>query len=372
MEVIGIIAEYNPFHNGHLYHINEIKKRYPDSLIILVLNGYFLERGDISILSKEDKTNIALNYGVNIVLELPSLFGTQSADIFASTSLKILNEFKVNRIIFGSEIDDTNIIIEIANKQLDPSFDNKVKEYLKKGINYPTSLAKALNSKFEYTPNDLLGISYAKAILQNKYNIKIETIKRTNDYHDTTLDSDIVSATNIRTRIQNKETINKYLPKYSLDKIISIDEKKLFNLIKYNIIINNDLNNILDVNEGIDNLIKEKIYECNSIDNLIKSIKSKRYTYNKIHRMLIHILLNITKTNALEDISYINVLGFDNKGKKYISFIKKDIRISLKKDFNSIQYKTEKNASLIYDIITNSNTNLFESLNKPIYKNTSD
>ena len=107
MEIIGIICEYNPFHNGHSYHIKKIKERYPDSLIILVLNGYFLERGETSILSKEDKVKIVLDNSIDIILELPFIFGTQSADTFASISLKILNNFQVSKLIFGSE---SNII----------------------------------------------------------------------------------------------------------------------------------------------------------------------------------------------------------------------------------------------------------------------
>ena len=103
MNIIGLITEYNPFHNGHLYHINKIKELYPDSLLIVVLNGYFTERGTISILSKEDKTRISLNNNIDIVLELPFVYGTQSSDIFAYNSIKILNELKVDRIIFGSE-----------------------------------------------------------------------------------------------------------------------------------------------------------------------------------------------------------------------------------------------------------------------------
>ena len=201
MEVIGIICEYNPFHNGHLYHIKKIKELYPNSLIILVLNGYFLERGEISILSKEAKTKIALAHGVDIILELPVIYGTQSADTFASISLKILNNFHVNKIIFGSESNEIEKIKEIASKQLDEEYNKLVKEYLDNGLNYPTALAKALNIDFEFLPNDLLGISYTKAIIQNNYNIEPITIKRTSTYHDTSSNDHIVSASNIREKI---------------------------------------------------------------------------------------------------------------------------------------------------------------------------
>ena len=119
MEIIGLIAEYNPLHNGHLYHINKIKEKYPNSLLVLVLNGYFLQRGEVSIISKYDKTLLALEYGVDIVISLPTLYGVQSADTFANTSIKLLNYLKVNKIIFGSETNDIDKLTLIANKSLE-------------------------------------------------------------------------------------------------------------------------------------------------------------------------------------------------------------------------------------------------------------
>ena len=118
MKIVGLIAEYNPFHNGHIYHIEQIKKLYPNSLLILVLNGYFLERGEISVLDKETKTKLALKYGVDIVLELPVIYGTQSADYFAKGCLEILNKFAVDTLVFGSETNDVNFLTKIAKENL--------------------------------------------------------------------------------------------------------------------------------------------------------------------------------------------------------------------------------------------------------------
>ena len=184
MNVIGIIAEYNPFHNGHLYHLKQIKKKYPQSILILVLNGYFLERGEISVLTKEEKVKIALENNINLVVELPFLYGTQSADTFADYSLQILNELKVNRIIFGSEMNNVKELTKIAKLQLSDNFDNLVKEEIRKGSNYPTTINKVLKENVN-KPNDLLAVSYIKAIIKNNYDIVAESIKRTNDYHDT-------------------------------------------------------------------------------------------------------------------------------------------------------------------------------------------
>ena len=365
METIGIICEYNPFHNGHLYHINKIKELYPDSLIILVLNGYFLERGEISILSKEAKTKIALANNIDIVLELPVIFGTQSADTFAKYSLKILNNFHVNKIIFGSESNNIDLIKEIANKQLNKDFDEKIKIYLDKGINYPTALAKALNINFDFTPNDLLGISYVKAIIKNNYNIEPICIKRTSDYHDKISNDYIVSATNIREKIKNNEDISKYIPINIKDFINNINYNNYFKLLKYKINTDLYLNNYLDVDEGIEYRLKEFINKSNNIEDFITYIKTKRYTYNKINRMFIHILLNFLKSDN-QDLEYIKILGFNKKGKKYLNKIKDNLKISTNVNKDSIQYKYEIKASIIYDLINNTNTYQYELKNKPI------
>jgi predicted nucleotidyltransferase len=178
MDVIGIICEYNPFHNGHLYHINKIKEMYPNSLIVLVLNGYFLERGEISILTKEDKVKISLDNNIDIIAELPFVFGSQSADTFAEAAVIILNYLGVQKLVFGSECNDIDLLTSIASKELKENLNQKIKENLKEGCNYPTALNKSLGININ-TPNDLLGISYIKAIIKNKLKIKPITIKRT-------------------------------------------------------------------------------------------------------------------------------------------------------------------------------------------------
>ena len=368
MHVIGIICEYNPFHNGHLYHLKKIKEMFPDSLVILVLNGYFLERGEISIISKENKTKIALQSGIDLVIELPFVYGTQSADIFGNISITILEKLHCEYVVFGSEINDINTLEKIADYTLNnKEYDKDVKKYLDEGVNFPTALAKAIKIDFDFKPNDLLGISYIKSIKMNKYKIKPITIKRTNDYLDTTLDNDIVSASNIRLRIKMGENISKYVPKYTLDYLEKIDEDKLFNLLKYKIITDEDLSIYLDADEGIENRLKKVINEANNIDELINKVKSKRYTFNKIRRMLIHILIGLTKDdNKLLKLDYIKVLGFNKNGQKYLNSIKKDEDIDFIPDKNSLIYNYELKASKIYDLITNTNTTLFEVKNKPI------
>lgn len=367
MEIIGIICEYNPFHNGHIYHINKIKEMYPNSLIILCLNGYFGQRGDISILSKEDKTKLALNNNIDIVVELPFIFASNSADTFADASIKILNYMHVNKIIFGSESNNIELLTKIAKKQLETNFNDNVKINLKEGINYPTALNKSIGINLN-SSNDLLGVSYIKSIIKNNFNIEPITIKRTNNYLDTKSNDIIISATNIREKIKNNINVDKYLnykPNFN-----TINEELLFNLIKYKILTDNNLNKYLTVDEGIEYKLLKEVNKCNTIEELINNTKSKRYTYNRIRRMLIHILIGLTKEDRNNsNIEYIKILGFNNQGQKYLKNLKSNILISSKIPNTYLTRKYELTASLIYDMLTSSNTYKFEISNKPIKNN---
>lgn len=338
---------------------------YPNSLIILVLNGCFTERGEISYLTKEQKTKISLINGINIVVELPVVYGTQASDIFAYHSIRILNQLHITKLVFGSESNDINKIKKLAELQNDINFDTLVKEELKKGVNYPTALAKALkNDDFDYLPNDLLAISYVKAINKINKNIEPVTILRTNSYHDTKSNDKIISAENIRTKLLNNESVEKYTSASSYINIPNYDI--YFKLLKSSILSNHHLNEILDANEGLDNRLIKNITKVNNLEDLINIIKTKRYTYNKINRLLVHILLGLTKSDnkSLEQ-DYIHLLGFDSFGKKYLNSLKETNFTPNKK---SLVYKYELKASQLYDLINNTNTFEFEYKNQPIIK----
>lgn len=369
MNAVGIICEYNPFHNGHLHHIEETRKSFPDATIVLILNGYFLERGEISILSKYDKALIALKYGVDLVIELPFVFGTQSADTFARRSIELLHNLKVNKLVFGSESNDISMLKGITNIQLyDHEYSDRVKYYLDQGVNYPTALAKSLNiGGFEFLPNDLLGISYIKAIEERNYKIIPYTIKRTSGYHDTESNETIVSASNIRKKLNELEDITPFIPKNVFPLINKPNELLFFQLLKYKIIASKDLSIYLDVDEGIEHRLKEKILECKNLEDFVQAIKTKRYTYNKIKRMLLHILIGLTKKdNENLEYDYIHILGFTKKGQEHLYQIKKEILLSFNIDYKSKIYFYEKQACLIYDLIMNTNEFYKENMNKPI------
>ena len=347
MKSVGIICEYNPFHNGHLYHLNKVKEMFPDYTIILVMSGNFTERGDMSIINKWDKTDIALHYGVDLVVELPFVFASQSADIFARGSIQILNSLNVDYLVFGSESNDLSKLIEMAKIQLDnKKYNSLVKDYMSEGINYPTALSKALydlTGKKIIKPNDILGVTYIREILKLNSKIKPITIKRNDNYNCTELEDFMSSATSIRYALKNNSDVSKQVPEYVLpflNKLHFIDD--YFGILKYNILNNIDsLDKFQTVDEGIDNRIKKYIINSKSLDELILKIKTKRYTYNKLNRMFTHILCNFTKEEAslFKDIEYIRVLGFSNNGRLYLNNIKKDVDIPIITNFSSIKSK---------------------------------
>ena len=346
MKIIGLIAEYNPIHLGHIYQLNKIKELYPNSIIILITNTTFTQRGEISILNKWDKTKLCLDNNIDLIIELPFAYATQSADIFAKGALTILNHLKIDTLVFGSESNDIESLTKIATTQLNNNeYDNLVKKYLNTGINYPTAMSKALHDILRFTttsPNDLLGISYIKEILTNNYNITAISIKRIGEYHEKEVNNKIISASLIRNLYLKKQDIKPYIPKNTIKYLYNnLSIENYYPYLKYKILSTKNLSIYQTVEEGIENRIKKAILKSNNWEELIQNIKTKRYTYNKISRMLIHILTDFTKEEAIKlKIDYIRLLGFSIKGQKYLNSIKKDISLPIitnyKKNFSKL------------------------------------
>ncbi len=380
LDKIGIICEYNPFHNGHIYHIKKIKELFPDSFITLVLSASFTERGEFSFLTKWDKTRIALKYQVDLVVELPFIFATQSADTFAKYAVSMLEYLEMDYLVFGSESDDIATLKNLASTTLyNKEYDVLVKKYLDLGNNYPASISKALynltNVKIRNS-NDLLGLSYIKTIMQNDYNIKPLTIKRTNDYLSQELTNQIASATSIRKAYLENKNIKEFIPKETKE-LLTIKKDYLnnyFYLLKYKLINEiNELDKYLDVVEGIDKKIKKVIMNVNSYQELLEKTKSKRFTYNKLNRMFLHILLNLKKEDSKKPITYIRILGFNQKGRLYLKNIKNHLSISLitnYKDIDDFVLKFELKATIIYlEIINRPDLIKEELMSIPIKEN---
>lgn len=336
MKAIGIVAEYNPFHCGHYYQIKKIQEQYPEHAIVVVMTGNFTQRGECAIMDKWKRCQIALDHGVDLVIELPYPFATQSADFFAYGAITLLEKLKVEKVVFGSESNQIEDLYTIAKTQIEnEDFEKLVKIYSKLGKNYPTAISCAiedLTGKKIDTPNDLLGVSYIKTILKNHYNIIPETIQRTNEYHDKELSKTISSATSIREALKRKESIQGQVPEDTLSYFENLHNMEdYFPLLKYKILSDNHLNQYQTVEEGIEHTLKKEIEKANTYEEFIQKIKTKRYTYNKISRMLLHILCGYTKeqSSSFQTIEYIRILGFNEKGRAYLNENKKQITLPI-------------------------------------------
>ena len=376
MHIIGLIAEYNPFHNGHLYQINKIKEKYPDSIIIAVVSSSFTQRGDVSIIDKWTKTQIALDNNIDVVVELPFVYATQSSDIFAKGAIEILNHLKIDTLVFGTESTKLDQISIVADLELyNPEYNNLVKQYLKEGINYPTATNKAilaLNGKKISTPNDLLALSYIKELKKQNLNITPVNIVRTSIYHSLSSEGNISSATAIRHKNLKNEKIDNLIP-YSPNLIKKISMNNYYPYLKYKILSEGiEIKRYNTLEEGIENKITKEIINAHTYEELITKIKTKRYTYNKISRMLLHILTNFTKEEAQNiKIDYVRILGFNKNGQKYLNKIKKEVKLPLLTGYQKNVSKIldiELRVSKIYSLSNESNLIKKEYDKKPIIK----
>ena len=381
MKKVGIICEYNPFHNGHVYHLQKVREMFKDALIVLVMSGNFTERGDVSIINKWDKTKIALAYGVDLIVELPFPFACESADTFAMGAIKILSLLDVDYLVFGSESDDIKTLENLVNVQLyNTEYEKLVKEYLDLGNNYPASVSKALlnlTNQHITSPNDLLGLCYIKQIKKQDSKIIPLTIKRTSDFNSSELNENIVSAKAIRKALNESIDIKNYVPVevFNYLKQYQNFQDNYFKLLKYKIISDIDeLDKYQDVSEGIDKRIKKYILSASSYQDLIEKVKTKRYTYNRLNRMFLHIILGYTKEKSqkFKEITYIRLLGFNILGREYIKKLKKETTFPIITNYSDLEDEMlsyELRTSFIYsEIIENDSLKNIELKSIPIQK----
>lgn len=299
---IGIIAEYNPFHNGHIHQINEIKKRWPQSQIIVILSGKYVQRGELAIAPFEVRKNIALQNNVDEVYELPFEFATQAAHIFAQGAIKELSKHNIDYLVFGSETNDIDNFYLVAKtiKDNNDLYYQKIKKAMKTGISFPKAnqiVLEELIGKSFTLPNDILGLEYVKAIVNNNYPIKAFCIKRTNDFHSMIPSNNIASATYIRKLIFDNNLEYKQFTPMIFDKVPDRIENYYSNfqdIVKNT--PNEELKKIKLISEGMENLFKKHI-DAPSYDEFVNRVNSKRYTSSRIKRTMLYVLLNIKQEN---------------------------------------------------------------------------
>ena len=400
MNITGIITEYNPFHNGHKFHLEESKKQTKSDGTICIMSGNFVQRGGPAIIDKWKRTEMALNNGVDLIIELPTFYAVSSAEFFAKGAVSILNSLNiVNNLFFGSEIGDAKALSEIAKVLVseDERFQNILKENLSLGLTFAKarekSLIEYLNSSeinnIITSSNNILGIEYIKAILKLNSSINPVALKREgSNYNDKSLSQTFSSATSIREVLKNTsniEDLKNIIPLESYEVFSKLQEQdyrftfeeEMFKYINYKIQTNCvNFNNLYEVTEGLDNKIIKEISSSNSLHEFILKIKSKRYTYSKISRILTHIYLGLDnddfKDIANENNLYVRVLGFNKTGREILSLIKANSSIPLitkvPRFTNNPLLKFDLQATACYSLLNDKVNPFNDYLQSPIIK----
>ncbi len=390
MNILGLIVEYNPFHNGHLYHLKKSLEVTNATHTVAIMSGYFLQRGEPALFDKYTRAEIAVKNGVDLVIELPTLFACQSAEIFAHGAVATLNSLNcIDSICFGSEEGDIDILFTIAKILVDEPLEFKtyLKYYLKEGLLFPVARSKAL---FDYinkyntinisqdrlqnilnSSNNILGLEYIKSLLKLNSNIRPFTITRVkSEYNSEAIESEICSATAIRKNLKDLNDVSfasSVVPSATfnmLENKIQNNFNPMFDDIFFDTLRSTivrdfkSLDKYFDVNEGIENKIYQNVFNYNSLQDLQLSIKSKRYTLTKVKRTLNNILLGITKDDMnkvknIDNAPYVRILAFNDKGREIIKCIKNNSDINIINKFSNISHSDDNdvfNTLIDYDI----------------------
>lgn len=358
MSVVGLITEYNPFHNGHLYHIQEAKRVSGADTVVVIMSGNFVQRGTVAMIDKYTRTRMALMAGADIVIELPVCYATASAEYFALGAVSILDQLGfVDSIVFGSECGNVDLLKELARlyEKEPTAVTQEIRSLIRNGFTYPAARAAAMihylrDHKLTFadssidvesvlnSPNNILGIEYIKALNRLHSKIVPLTIKRIqSDFHSEVLTGSINSATAIRKAVLSQHTnffeaIRPSIPDFAFHLLkeryqttFPIDSDDVSMLLKYKLLseTSDSLCAYQDVSDDLANRISKLKFNVHSFDHLVDEIKSKQYTKTRIQRAFIHILLNITKESMLtyarhNYTPYARILGLRKSASPYL------------------------------------------------------
>ena len=355
--ITGIITEYNPFHKGHKYHLENAIKDTNASHIVCVMSGNFMQRGIPAIVDKWKRTEMALKNGVDLVLELPLVYSISSAEHFAFGSVSLLNSLGiVDNLYFGSEEGNVEPLKKIADvlSEEPPSFKDLLKHHINSGLPFHKSRSMALREFIKCedienmleNSNNILGIEYLKALNTLKSQIQPYTLKREgSNYNDKAISQMFSSATSIRKHLKtgSLDKLIDVLPKETYEILHNINssqypfifEEDMFKFIKYKLLTEGEKNleNLPDVSEGLHNKIYKEISNSNCLDELILKVKSKRYTYTRINRILAQYFLGLESYNLLSltkaPVPYARILGFTSKGREILKEMKEKCNIEI-------------------------------------------
>ncbi len=382
MNVTAIISEYNPLHRGHLYHIEQTKKETNADYLIVIMSGNFVQRGTPAIADKYVRAKAALESGVDLVLELPVIYATASAEHFAYGGVSLADTLGiVDTLSFGSECGDAGLLTDIAALlyQEPEEYRTALKESLRQGLSFPSARAAALHSiRPEFanvldTPNNILGVEYCKALLRRKSTIRPFTLcRRGADYHSESTDLPFASATGIRKLLTEKpdnlsELLNLQLPPAMSEALTAlsahtpVSENDFSLLLRYRLLFENKagLSSYFGVTGELSNRIYRHLDEFTDISSFAELLKTKNITRTAVNRALLHILLDIRTRDVQEvtkrgGVDYIRVLGFRKEAAPLLSKIAHIPEVPLVTNLSDapILCETDIRADQIYQMVT--------------------
>ncbi len=380
MKTAGVIVEYNPFHNGHLYHLEETKKTTGADIVIAVMSGSFLQRGEPALVDKWSRTKMALENGIDLVIELPYVYSTQKAEVFAKGAVSLLTAIGVDELCFGSEaglIQDFEKTMSFI-KENDKDYNEKIQLFMSEGNSYPKAASLAFQSLKDHEtvldlslPNNILGYQYVKAIDEQKSHIQAQTILRTKaGYHEESFtDKKIASATAIRKELLSEDlgpqNVKAFVPEptyHELNRFYRSHNKyhgwhRLYPFLRYKLLTSSqkDLKKIYEAEEGLENRLVSAAKASADFMSFMEAVKTKRYTWTRLQRFALHILTNTVKDDmkpALHtDAPYLRLLGMSSAGRMYLNKVKSSLTIPLVANINQFNHPfldIEKKVSEVY------------------------
>lgn len=359
---VGIICEFNPFHNGHKYLIQQAKSL-TNEPVVVVMSSSFTQRGEVAITDKFSRTKSALLCGADLVIELPVVYAVSNAEVFAKSGVKILSSFtELNYLSFGCETNNIELLSKAASAHKNMAIQAIVAKEMQNGSYYPKALETAVREIYGNdianilaTPNNVLAVEYLKALPDI---IKPLPIQREGVQHDSkTTSNNIASASYIREKLKKGEDISDFVP-YKPCELAFPENLEIAMLYKLRSMTANEIENLPDVTEGLENRIYSAIHKYNSIQEILFAVKSKRYTLARLRRILISALLGITKETQKIAPCYARVLGFTKDGEKILKSCNLPIITSVKKglsmgsDIENL-LKAEIFATNVFSLATN-------------------
>lgn len=341
MKSCGLIVEYNPFHNGHRYHAEMARKQTGAEVVIAVMSGNFLQRGEPAILDKWQRANEALQNGVDLVIELPVEWAVQSADYFAKGAVRLLQDVGCDSLCFGTE-NTTQFDYESFGKfvwnnqhEIDQAFQNLADQK----ISYPQKMTEVFRTLLQdaqldfSSPNHILGLSYAKENARYERPMALHPIKRKSaEYHEKEIsDETIASATAIREAVAKKAEIQHVVPEVTAQDLLTKSTQtwdELWPYLRYKLLSTNatKLKEIYQMTEGLEIRLQEAAKQATNFHSFVSLVKTKRYTWTRIQRLACYVLLNITESEILaqQEKNYLHVLGFTEVGRQFLKETKQE------------------------------------------------